>query len=217
MTLDDVLQRVRSCMHNCNRNIEELEIIAVSKKQSISRIMPVLQAGHRLFGESRVDEASDKWNKIRDQFSGIRLEMVGHLQTNKVSEAFRIFDSIHTLDRVSLARKLADEVSKTGYCPRLFIQIKTGSEFHKSGIIPYHVEEFLKYCREVCCLPIVGFMTIPPLRDQPLQHFQLIARLSKYFGLPCLSMGMSNDFHTALAAGATSIRIGTAIFSSSET
>jgi hypothetical protein len=186
--------------------------VAVSKTKSAADIMPTLQAGQRLFGENRVQEAAGKWPALRGAFPEIELHLIGPLQTNKAAEAVALFDAIETLDREKLARVLASEMAKQGRRPACFIQINTGAEPQKAGIAPGLADPFIALCRGELGLPVEGLMCIPPLEADPAPHFALLRAIAGRNGLAGLSMGMSGDFEIAIAAGATYVRIGTAIF-----
>jgi hypothetical protein len=186
-------------------------LVAVSKTHGIESIRPVLEAGHRVFGESRVQEAKAKWPEVRAEFPDIELHLVGPLQTNKVRDAVALFDVIQSLDRTKLADALAKELQRGGRSPTLFAQINTGEELQKAGVAPQDADAFLAHCRSLG-LPVQGLMCIPPLDEPPALHFALLQRLARAHNLPLLSMGMSGDFETAIRFGATHVRIGSAIF-----
>jgi pyridoxal phosphate enzyme (YggS family) len=186
-------------------------LIAVSKVQPADRVVAVLEAGHRTFGENYVQEAQGKWPDWRAQFGAVELHMIGPLQTNKAKLAVELFDAIHTLDRPSLAQKLAGLAQARGRSPRLFVQVNTGTEPQKAGVLPSEASTFLADCRRID-LPVVGLMCIPPEGEDPSPHFALLAALAADHGLGGLSMGMSSDFEAAIAHGATHIRVGSAIF-----
>ncbi len=196
---------------------QEVSIVAVSKRQPVSKIEALLRAGHRIFGESRVQEAAQKWPNLRERTPDVELHMVGPLQTNKVAEAVALFDVIHSLDRLKLASKLGAEVSKTGRNVRCFVQVNTGEEEQKSGVMPSKVDDFILQCRLTYGLDVVGLMCIPPFDEEPALHFSLLSGIAKRNELSVLSMGMSRDFETAVQFGATHIRIGTALFGLRET
>ena len=188
-----------------------VSLIAVSKVQPDERVAAVLAEGHRCFGENRVQEAAGKWPAFRDQFDGIDLHLIGPLQTNKARQAFDLFQSIHTLDRPKLAKTFARLAQETGGCPDLFIQVNTGEEPQKAGVLPAHADDFVAECQNMY-LPIIGLMCIPPIDEEPSLHFALLAKIAERNGLKGLSMGMSSDFETAIALGATHVRVGSAIF-----
>jgi len=184
-------------------------LVAVSKQQSEARVAAVLAAGQRVFGENRVQEALARW---KDRREGLELRLIGPLQTNKAREAMGFFDVIETLDREKLAAAIAREAQRLGRCPRLYVEINTGEEPQKSGVAPAEADAFIARCRSEFGLPIEGLMCIPPLNEPPGPHFALAAKIAARNGLAKLSMGMSADFETAIAYGATSVRIGTALF-----
>jgi pyridoxal phosphate enzyme (YggS family) len=213
MTLDFVLKRVLACEDKAGMINGSVRLIAVSKMQNSLKICEVLALGHKVFAENRVQEALEKWPALLEKFPDVRLDLIGSLQTNKVSQAYKIFQCIHTLDRDSLALACANMRQKQGNNdPVFFVQVNTGREPQKSGVFPEFVDEFLKKCRDVYDLPVVGLMTIPPFRESPVLHFQLLEKLAARNGLKRLSMGMSHDFEQAIAAGATDIRVGSCIF-----
>jgi pyridoxal phosphate enzyme (YggS family) len=190
----------------------QTRLIAVSKGHGQERILPLLQAGHHRFGENRVQEAKRKWPDLRARFPALELHLIGPLQTNKVREALALFDAIHSLDRLKLAEALNGEIERTGKKLQLFVEVNTGEEAQKAGIAPKHTVAFVRQCRDQLALPVVGLMCIPPAHEAPALHFALLQKLARECGLGCLSMGMSDDFETAIRFGATHVRIGTAIF-----
>jgi pyridoxal phosphate enzyme (YggS family) len=190
----------------------ETRLVAISKGHVADRIEPVLAAGHRLFGENRVQEAKAKWPALKERFSDVELHLVGALQSNKVGEAAALFDCVHSLDRVKLAGAFAAERERTGRCPDLFIQVNVGEEPQKAGVAPNQTADFVRRCREEFNLPLVGLMCIPPVDEEPSPYFALLQKLSRELSLSFLSMGMSGDFETAIRFGATHVRVGTAIF-----
>ena len=194
------------------RDAAEITLVAVAKKHEAARIEPVLAAGHRIFGENRVQEAKAKWPPLREAYPGVELHLIGPLQTNKVKDAVALFDVIETVDRPKLAYALAEEFKRSGRRPRCFVQVNTGDEPQKAGVALAELPAFLALCREDLALPVEGLMCIPPLEEEPALHFALLAKLAKRHGLAGLSMGMSGDFETAVALGATHIRVGSAIF-----
>jgi pyridoxal phosphate enzyme (YggS family) len=196
--------------------VAQITLIAVSKTHGEERIRPVLEAGHRVFGENRVQEAKAKWPALRAAFPDIALHLVGPLQSNKVADAVALFDAIHSLDRVKLADALAAEVARSGRTPQLFVQVNTGEEPQKAGVAPRDAKAFVHLCRDEKQLPVVGLMCIPPVDENPAPHFALLQKLARETGLAQLSMGMSEDFTTAIRFGATHVRIGTAIFGARE-
>jgi PLP dependent protein len=188
------------------------QLIAVSKTYDADAILPVLQAGHRAFGENRVQEAQGKWPGLRAQFPGIELHLIGPLQSNKAKEAVALFDYIHTIDRPKIAEAIAAEMARQSRRLQLFVQVNTGEEPQKAGIIPSETMAFVVMCRDQLKLEIAGLMCIPPVDEEPAVHFAFLAKLAREAGLPGLSMGMSADFETAIEFGATYVRIGSAIF-----
>ena len=209
--LQAIHARIIAAAHKAGRDPDSITLIAVSKTQSPDRIEQALRAGHRIFGENYVQEAERKWPAWHEAFPGISLHMIGPLQSNKTNAALRLFDAIHSLDRPSLARRLAGAVQRGATCPRLFVQVNTGHEPQKSGVLPDDVDGFLADCRALD-LPIFGLMCIPPEDADPVPHFQTLRNMAESNGLAGLSMGMSSDFESAIAEGATHIRIGSAIF-----
>ena len=191
------------------RDPADVTLVAVSKQQPWDHIQPVLAAGQRVFGENRVQEAQTRWAERR---SGIELRLIGPLQTNKAKEAVAFFDVIETLDRDKLARVLAEEIQKAGKAPRLYVQVNTGEEPQKAGVIPGEADAFIAACRAQYGLTLEGLMCIPPEAEPPGPHFALLAKIAARNGLPKLSMGMSADFETAIRFGATSVRVGSALF-----
>ena len=191
----------------------ETRLVAVTKGHEASRIMPALAAGHRLFGENRVQEAAAKWPAIREKFPDTQLHLIGPLQTNKAREATELFDVIHSLDRPKLARVLKDEMERVGRKLDLFVQVNTGEEPQKAGVAPREAIAFVNECRALG-LNVIGLMCIPPLSEEPALHFALLKKLAGEVGVTKLSMGMSDNYETAIKFGATHVRIGTAIFGS---
>lgn len=211
MELDDIRRRISAAEQAAGRAAGEVTLIAVSKVQPPERVEAVLAAGHRVFGENYVQEAAGKWPAWRERFPGIQLHMIGPLQTNKLKQALELFDAIHTLDRPSLAGKLARQVQARGSCPQLFVQVNTGAEPQKAGILPDEADAFVAQCLAMD-LAITGLMCIPPEGGDPVPHFRTLRQMAARNGLAGLSMGMSADFETAIAQGATHIRVGSAIF-----
>ena len=211
MSYAHITQRLAAAESSNSRKAGSVQLIAVSKVQPIDRVRDVLTAGHRIFGENYVQEALAKWPDLRAEFGPLQVHMIGPLQTNKAKVAVELFDAIHTLDRASLAEKLARLAQDRGACPDLFVQVNTGAEPQKAGILPADADTFVASCRAMG-LPLVGLMCIPP-EDQPSPpHFAMLAGMAARNGLSGLSMGMSSDFEAAIAAGATHIRVGSAIF-----
>ncbi len=207
-----VQSRIARRVADVGRPPGSVELIAVSKTFPAETILPVLEAGQRDFGENYVQEAKAKWPALRERFPGVKLHMIGPLQSNKAGEAVRLFDCIQSLDRESLAKELAREIAKAGRAPELLVQVNTGSEPQKGGVLPQAAEAFVSRCREAHGLKIAGLMCIPPADQPPSPHFALLAKLARNLGLPVLSMGMSADYEAAIQLGATHVRIGSAIF-----
>lgn len=211
MSLQDITARIASAEAKAGRDPGSVKLIAVSKVQPNERVQAVLEQGHRCFGENRVQEAAGKWPMFKEQFEGIDLHLIGPLQTNKARQAMELCDAIHSVDRPKLAKTLARLAQEIGSCPALFIQVNTGEEKQKAGILPLEADGFIAECRALD-LPIQGLMCIPPVEEEPALHFALLAKIAKRNGLKGLSMGMSGDFEQAIALGATHIRVGSAIF-----
>ncbi len=205
-----ILARIEAAAKAAGRGPEEVTLVAVSKQQPDDRIDAALAAGQSVFGENRVQEAQSRWN-ARDR-SKLKLRLIGPLQTNKTADAVRLFDAIDSLDRPKLAAALADAAQKEGRCPELLIQVNTGEEPQKAGVIPTEADAFVKVVREEFGLPVAGLMCIPPEAEEPAMHFALLAKIAKRNGLPALSMGMSADFETAVRFGATQVRLGSVLF-----
>lgn len=211
MGLDDIRRRIAAAEQQAGRAPGSVTLIAVSKVQPDDRVVAVLEAGQRVFGENYVQEAQGKWPGWRDRWPGVQLHMIGPLQSNKAKQAVGLFDAIHTLDRMSLARKLAQAVEAQGHAPELFVQVNTGDEPQKAGILVDELPGFLAQVREMGLNP-QGLMCIPPESEDPRPHFRLLRELAEGAGLAGLSMGMSADFEAAIAEGATQVRVGSAIF-----
>ena len=211
MSLEDVQSRIRTALAACNRPPDAARLVAVSKVQPLERVTAVLDQGHRLFGENRVQEAAGKWPALRETYADVELHLLGPLQTNKVNQALDLFDAIQSLDRPKLAKKLADAAHARGASPKLFIQVNTGEEPQKSGVLPNDVDGFVADCRQMD-LPIAGLMAIPPAHEEPALHFALLAKFAERNGLSELSMGMSADYETAIRMGATCVRVGSGVF-----
>lgn len=204
--------RVRDAEAKAGRPANSTRLIAVSKTFDAESIRPVLDAGHRIFGENRVQESLSKWPDLKSDYDGVDLHLIGPLQTNKAKEAVGLFDCIQTLDRPKLARVLAETFDAVGHTPRLFVQVNTGEEKQKAGILPDAVDGFVEGCRATYGLSIDGLMCIPPIDEEAALHFALLATIAERNGIAELSMGMSADFETAVALGATYVRVGSAIF-----
>ena len=212
MPLADIHRRIAAALARAGRPADPVTLVAVSKVQPLDRIEAVLRAGQRVFGENRVQEAEARWLPLREAFPGVELHLVGPLQTNKLARALALFDAIHSLDRESLATRLATAVQGQGSCPTLFVQVNTGREPQKAGVDPDALDAFVARCRETYDLPLRGLMAIPPVDVDPAPHFRMLAEMADRNGLAGLSMGMSDDFETAIDCGATHVRIGSAIF-----
>lgn len=211
MGLDDIKRRIAAAEEQAGRAPGSVTLIAVSKVQPAPRVQAVLDQGHRVFGENYVQETQGKWPDWRKRHPDVSVHMIGPVQSNKARAAVGLFDAIHTLDRMTLARKLAQHCAEQGRQPQLFVQVNTGDEPQKAGILADELPGFLSQCRELGLSP-EGLMCIPPDGLDPLPHFRLLRRLAQDNGLPLLSMGMSADFETAIAEGATHVRVGSAIF-----
>ena len=214
--LSAILARIEAARKAAIAPAPRTDLVAITKTHAVDRIRPALTAGHRIFGENRVQEALAKWPELRREFGGIELHLVGSLQSNKVKEAVALFDSIHSLDRAKLAHALKAEFEHSERRPDLFIQVNTGEEPQKSGVLPAEADAFISLCRETLKLPVRGLMCIPPLGVEPSPHFALLKKVAARNALAELSMGMSDDFETAIRFGATHVRIGTAIFGERE-
>jgi pyridoxal phosphate enzyme (YggS family) len=210
--LRQVQESIRRAASDYERDPSSITLVAVSKTFPAEDIEPVLAAGQRVFGENYVQEAKGKWPALRERCPDVELHMIGPLQSNKAKEAVELFDVIHTLDRPSLAEALAKEIAKQGKAPRLLVQVNTGEEPQKGGVIPSEVDAFIETCRTRHGLNIEGLMCIPPAEDPPSPHFALLNTIAKRHGLTILSMGMSADFDAAIQLGATHVRVGSAIF-----
>ncbi|UWQ79121.1 YggS family pyridoxal phosphate-dependent enzyme [Leisingera sp. S132] len=211
MPLAEIKSRIAKAEAKAGREPGSVQLIAVSKVQPNERVQAVLEEGHRCFGENKVQEAAGKWPDFAEQFDGIDLHLIGPLQTNKVRQAMELFDSIHSVDRPKLANTIARLAQELGKCPDLFIQVNTGEEEQKAGVMPADADAFVAECRKLD-LPVKGLMCIPPVDEEPSLHFALLAKIAERNGLQGLSMGMSGDFEQAIALGATHVRVGSAIF-----
>lgn len=211
MSLVEIKSRITAAEELANRPVGSTQLIAVSKVQPNDRVKAVLEQGHRLFGENKVQEAEGKWPMFKEQFPDVKVHLIGPLQTNKVKNAIALFDAIHAVDRPKLAKKLSAEVQAQGKSPDMFVQINTGEEPQKAGVIPANADAFIQECRDLD-LPIMGLMVIPPVHEEASLHFALLNKIAERNGLSGLSMGMSSDFERAIAFGATHIRVGSAIF-----
>jgi PLP dependent protein len=207
-----VREEIAAACRDAGRDPSGVTLVAVSKTFAADAIAPVLAQGQRIFGENRVQEAKAKWPLLIAQNPGVELHLIGPLQSNKAREAVALFDAIHSLDRESLAEALSKETQKQGRRPLLFVEINTGAEPQKAGVLPQDADAFVARCRDIHGLEISGLMCIPPLDEAPGPHFALTAKIARRNGLKLLSMGMSADFQTAIAFGATHVRVGSAIF-----
>jgi hypothetical protein len=210
--LSKVRTEIARACRDAGRDPASVTLVAVSKTFGAEAVEPVIAAGQRVFGENRVQEAKAKWPPLLAGHPGIELHLVGALQSNKAKDAVRLFDAIHSVDRASLAEALGKEIARQSRRPLLFVEINTGAEAQKAGMPPQDADAFLTACRDDYGLPISGLMCIPPHNEAPAPHFALTAKIARRNGLSLLSMGMSADYTTAIAFGATHVRIGTAIF-----
>ncbi|POO54637.1 YggS family pyridoxal phosphate-dependent enzyme [Agrobacterium rosae] len=208
----DVTQRIEAVAEKAGRKAGSVSLVAVSKTFEGDAIQPVIDCGQRIFGENRVQEAQGKWPALKEKTAGIELHLIGPLQSNKAADAVALFDVIETVDREKIAKALADEAKKQGRALRFYVQVNTGLEPQKAGIDPRETVAFVAMCRDELALNVEGLMCIPPAEEYPGPHFALLAKLAKECGLEKLSMGMSGDFETAIEFGATSVRVGSAIF-----
>lgn len=212
--LGTVRQKIEAAAREAGRAPGSVALVAVSKTFSADEVRPAIEAGQRLFGENRVQEAQGKWPSLRAEFPDIELRLIGPLQSNKAREAVALFDVIETVDREKIAAELAREIARQGRTPRLYVQVNTGMEPQKAGIAPREAVTFVQRCRQVHGLSVEGLMCIPPADENPGPHFALLEKLAREAGLEKLSMGMSGDYETAIRFGATSVRVGSAIFGS---
>jgi pyridoxal phosphate enzyme (YggS family) len=210
--LAEVRREIEQACRAARRDPATVKLIAVSKTFDAEAIAPVIAAGQTVFGENRVQEAKAKWPPLLERYPGLELHLIGPLQSNKAKEAVALFDAIHSLDRPSLCVALAAAIAKQERRPLLFVELNTGGEPQKAGVLPEQADDFLKACRETYGLAVAGLMCLPPLHEPPAPHFALTAKIARRNGLALLSMGMSADFATAIAFGATHVRVGTAIF-----
>ncbi len=211
MSLEDVLANIAKAEREAGRAPGSAQLIAVSKVQPAERVVAVLEQGHRLFGENKVQEAAGKWPEWRDAYPGTQVHLLGPLQTNKARQAMGLFEAIHSLDRPKLANTLARLAQELGQCPELFVQVNTGEEPQKAGVLPAEADAFIAEARALD-LPVIGAMCIPPAYEEPSLHFALLAKIAERNGLAELSMGMSGDYEKAISFGATYVRVGSAIF-----
>jgi len=211
MSLSTIKSRIHTAEARAGRPQGSVTLLAVSKVQPADRVRAVLEQGQRVFGENRVQEAQGRWLPLKQEFEGISLHLIGPLQTNKVRSAVELFDAIHSVDRLKLAHALARLAQERGTCPDLFVQVNTGAEPQKAGVMPDQADELISQMRSMD-LPVVGVMCIPPFDMDAAPHFRELAEIGARNGLPGLSMGMSDDFETAIEMGATHVRVGSALF-----
>lgn len=210
--LAEVRSRIDAAARAAGRDPDDITLVAVSKTHGADRVRELLDAGQRVFGENRVQEAQEKFPSLKTEYPDLELHLIGPLQTNKVRDAVTLFDVIQSVDRDKLAAALAKEMDRTGRRPTCYIQVNTGEEPQKAGVLPNDVDAFVASCRETHRLPVVGLMCIPPVDEEPSLHFALLAKMADRNGLPVVSMGMSADYETAVRLGATHVRVGTALF-----
>lgn len=210
--LTQIRNKISNCSKSAERNPEDVSLVVVSKNFSSDQIRPVLEEGARIFGENRVQEAQKKWPELHQDFDDVQLHLIGPLQSNKVAAAVGLFDVIHTIDREKIAAAISGEIKKQKKAIQLFVQVNTGGEDQKAGVLPNEVTEFVNLCRDKYKLDITGLMCIPPFDENPGPHFALLRKLAGECGCRFLSMGMSADFETAIEFGSTHVRIGSAIF-----
>jgi pyridoxal phosphate enzyme (YggS family) len=211
---NQVTGNIAKAAERAGRQPSDVTLVVVSKTFDADAIQPVLQLPHRVFGENRVQESQGKWPALKETYPDTELHLIGPLQSNKTREAVELFECIETLDREKLAKALAKEIQAVGRSPGLLVQVNTGHEPQKAGILPEDLDQFLKTCRQTYQLDITGLMCIPPVDEEPALHFALLAKLAKRNDLVTLSMGMSGDYETAVELGATHVRVGSAIFGS---
>jgi pyridoxal phosphate enzyme (YggS family) len=212
--LTKVRDEIAKACREANRDPSSVTLVAVSKTFGEDAVEQAITAGQKTFGENRVQESKGKWPAIRARHADVALHLIGPLQSNKTKEALALFDAIHSLDRASLCEALAKEVQKAGKQPLLFVQVNIGAEPQKAGVLPEDADAFIKQCRDTYNFDVAGVMCIPPFEEAPAPHFALTAKIAERNGLKLLSMGMSADFTTAIAFGATHVRVGSAIFGS---
>lgn len=211
--LQRVQKNIRDQALKTGRDASDVHLVAVSKKQPLERVRALLESGHRLYGENRIQEAMERWDPLKEEFPDIKLHLIGPLQTNKVKEAVSLFDVIETVDRPKLVTALSEEMEKQGKKIPCFIQVNTGAEPQKSGVLPEELQDLLKLCLQEK-IQVAGLMCIPPIDEPPALHFAFLQKLAEEHNLPDLSMGMSSDFEKAIPLNATYIRVGTALFGS---
>lgn len=214
--LAEIRTRIAAAARAWSRTPDDVRLVAVSKTHPAEAVIAALEAGHRLFGENRVQEAAAKFPSLRARWPDLKLHLIGPLQTNKIKQAIETCDAIQTVDRDKLAQGIAAELARSGKTIELFIQVNTGEEAQKAGIHPREGDTFIRRCREEYRLPVVGLMCIPPAEEHPAPHFALLGEIARRNGLAQLSMGMSGDYELAIQMGATHVRVGTAIFGARE-
>ncbi|MEW7008964.1 YggS family pyridoxal phosphate-dependent enzyme [Lentilitoribacter sp. EG35] len=210
--LKTILEDIQNVASKSKGASKDLQLIAVSKTHNADKIRPVIEAGQRVFGENRVQEAQGKWLELKSETPNIELHLIGPLQSNKTADAIELFDVIQSVDREKIAKTIQKEAVKIGKCPDLYVQVNTGLEPQKAGIAPQDAVAFVKHCKNDLSLPIIGLMCIPPNGENPGPHFALLQKLAGEAGVENLSMGMSSDYQTAIEFGATHVRVGSAIF-----
>ncbi len=209
---NEINARIAEAAREDGRVGADVQLIAVSKTFDAEHIEPILQAGHRVFGENRVQEAMGKWPELKARYPDIAVHLIGPLQSNKAKEAVSFFDAIHSIDRPKIAKAIADEMAKQGRTLELFVQVNTGEEEQKAGVMPKDTKPFVEHCRGELGLQLAGLMCIPPVDEEPAVHFAFLDKLATECGLQARSMGMSSDYETAIKFGATHVRVGSAIF-----
>ncbi len=212
MRLAEVRLRLARACRDSKRDPSSVTLVCVSKTFPAEHILPALDAGERVFGENRVQEAQGKWPLLRERYAGLDLHLIGPLQSNKAADAVATFDTIETVDRPKIVRAIADATQAAGRCPKLYVQVNTGAEPQKAGVLPEEADAFIAGCRSDYGLSVDGLMCIPPIDDQASPHFALLATIAARNGVPGLSMGMSADYQLAIPLGATHVRVGSAIF-----
>ena len=210
--LAEIRARITQAAQDCDRSVADITLVCVSKTFPAADIMPVLEAGERVFAENKVQEAMEKWPELKRLYPDVELHLIGPLQTNKAREAVEFFDVIETVDRPKIAAALAKEIARCGRHPKLYVQVNTGAEPQKAGVLPQEADAFIASCRKEHGLEISGLMCIPPFNEQASPHFALLSEIAKRNNIATLSMGMSADFELAIQQGATHVRVGTAIF-----
>lgn len=210
--LQTIHANIAAAARESGRDPADVTLVAVSKQQPDDAVQAVLDAGHRVFGENRVQEAQARWAPLRPRYADLRLRLIGPLQSNKAADAVALFDAIDSLDRPKLARALADAIQKAGRAPEVLVQVNTGEELQKAGIAPREADAFIAEARGAFGLPVRGLMCIPPAGEEPAMHFALLAKIAARNGLAELSMGMSGDYETAIRFGATMVRVGSSLF-----